>query len=50
MKIKNLIILFVGFITILYSCSEKNTTITPVEFPETLSIEGFNFPEDSNKI
>ena len=50
MKQKTLIIisLIVSFVCV-FSC-QRNNTITPVDFPQNLGIEGFNFPEDSMNI
>jgi hypothetical protein len=48
-KVKVLILLF-GMFAVLYSCTKTENTITPVNFPKNLSINGFNFPEDSMTI
>lgn len=50
MKQKTLIILslIVSFVCI-FSC-QKNSQITPEDFPKDLGIEGFTFPEDSMQI
>ena len=48
-KVKVLILLF-GMFAVLYSCTKTENTITPVNFPKNLSINGFNFPEDSTTI
>lgn len=50
MKIAKILILCFGLFAVFYSCSKTEETITPVSFPKNLSINGFNFPEDSSKI
>jgi hypothetical protein len=50
MKTAKILILCFGMFAVLYSCTKTENTITPVQFPKDLSINGFNFPEDSTTI
>ena len=50
MKIAKILILFFGMFAVFYSCTKTENTITPAQFPNNLSINGFNFPEDSMTI
>ena len=50
MKIAKVLILFFGMFAVFYSCTKTENTITPAQFPNNLSINGFNFPEDSTTI
>ena len=50
MKIAKILILFFGMFAVFYSCTKTENTITPAQFPNNLSINGFNFPEDSTTI
>ena len=50
MKTTKILILCFGMFAVLYSCTKTENTITPVQFPKDLSINEFNFPEDSTTI
>jgi len=50
MKIAKALLLILGMVFIIHSCTDTSQTIKPVNFPQNLGISGFNFPEDSTKI